>query len=165
MSKWRRYQARARVEVFRDYLAERGVWPFVRAKWRPDRSSELSAFMREHYGSGLDWLVPTGETLFGSAITYAGTPIGPPTNQGLLDSILREINRPPARNDAIFVSPRQLAAYRRMLMPTEPPTQLVVSRVDTFDKSITISTPEEPRPTTGRRPTFIPVRRLDGRRR
>lgn len=139
MSKWRRYQARAQVEVFCDYLAERGVWPFVRAKWKPRMSAmaahlldfrgEDTVFLREIFGD-ISWLLPDPSS---SKVLYAGTPV-------------RLVTGPP---DEI------VSAYGS--------SSMTVTSVDRDLKRITLSGPTGPI-ATGRRPTFIPVRRLDGRR-
>lgn len=86
MSKWRRYLARARVEVYKDQLAEAGVWPWPVAKQKFDlrteqqkRDEQMSKIEREIVRALMD-------VMFGPSASTM--PVNPSGLSNILDETL-----------------------------------------------------------------------------
>ncbi len=144
-TKWRQWRADADAAVYRDQLEASGAWPWPKWVGVIDRYAHLdrglSAWFKEMDGANTATLLP-------------------PT--GLLESLLRfEQQRPVIRHEppVLLVSPRHYEILRRDLM---------VSGVNLDTKTITIAAPRliaPPVAPKSRRPAFLPVARLDGRKR
>lgn len=130
-----------------DALAERGLWPFARYPFKPSIGREI---LQGIFGS-IEWLLPPenllripysvagaiGQLWHGNSYTFDTLEARPLTAEALAESMTR------AMNATITISNEGTIAYRVEVTPRQP----------------------KPAPAPkSRRPAFIPVRRLDGRR-